>query len=290
MKHDIVIIGAGPAGMTAAIQLERYGLDPILLEKDQVGGLLRNANLVENYPGFPNGISGPDLIVLFEKQLLQNDGMITYDEVTRLDLDGDQFIVQARRNIYHAHIVVVATGTKPRPFPIEIPAQLKNRVFSEVWPLQEVYGKKVVIVGAGDAAFDYALNLAHRENTVIILNRGNSSSCLPLLCERASRNPVITCREQVVVQCIEPGTPDGLRLITDHYSLLTDYILFAIGRQPAMDFLMESVKLQEQRLVEDGKLYFIGDVRNGQHRQTAIAAGDGLRAAMQIYAKVRNDL
>jgi thioredoxin reductase (NADPH) len=235
MKNDIVIIGAGPAGMATAIQLKRYGLDPILLERNQVGGLLRNANLVENYPGFPNGIPGPRLIALFEKQVQRNGAEVTYDEVTCLDFDGDQFLVQAWDNVYRATYVVVAAGTKPKPFPIEIPTQIRDRVFSEVWPLQDVSGRKIIIVGSGDAAFDYALNLADRENTVLILNRGSKSSCLPLLRERASLIPAVTYREQITIQRIDPGaSSDFLRLITDRCSLFTDYLLFAIGREPAM--------------------------------------------------------
>jgi len=291
MKNEIVIIGAGPAGIAAAVQLKRYGLDPVVLERDQIGGLLKNANLVENYPGFPHGIAGPKLIALFEKQLHLIDAILTYDEATSLDFDNDHFIIEARNNSYPANNVVVATGTKPRPFPIEVPTTARHRVFSEVWPLRDVSGKQIVIVGAGDAAFDYAMNLASRENTILILNRGADLSCLHLLWERASHMPSITYRERVTVQSIEHEAPlDRLRLVTDHYSLITDYLLFAIGRQPAMDFLTERVKIQAQRWVEDGKLYFVGDVHNGLYRQTAIAAGEGLRAAMQIYAKVRNDL
>ncbi|MDP3185920.1 MAG: NAD(P)/FAD-dependent oxidoreductase, partial [Anaerolineales bacterium] len=276
-----------PAGIAAVIQLKRLGLSPILLEKDRIGGLLRNANLVENYPGFPHGIPGPKLVALFEKQMRRIGVEVTYDEVTSLDFDGTRFLVHTKCNTYPASRIILATGTKPKPFPIEIPAQAKDRVFSEVWPLRNVRGKQSVIVGAGDAAFDYALNLASRENTVTILNRSHETVCLPLLRERASANPSITYQEQTAIQRVETDVPTGrLQLFTDNCSLITDYLIFAIGREPQMDFLSEHVKLQAQRLVEDGKLYLVGDVHNGPFRQTAIAAGDGLRAAMQIYANL----
>ncbi|MDP3185374.1 MAG: NAD(P)/FAD-dependent oxidoreductase, partial [Anaerolineales bacterium] len=178
-KTETLIIGAGPAGIATAIQLKRFGLPPILLEKDRVGGLLRNANLVENYPGFPNGIPGPKLIALFEKQTRRVGAEVTFDEVTRLDYDGEVFLVDTTRNTFSAKYVIVATGTKPKPLPIKIPAQVEGKVFSEVWPLAGVKNKRILVVGAGDAAFDYALNLASRENTVTILNRSHETVCLP---------------------------------------------------------------------------------------------------------------
>jgi thioredoxin reductase (NADPH) len=282
---NVLIIGAGPAGITTAIQLKRCGLTPILLEKDRVGGLLWNANKVENYPGFPDGIPGSKLVALFEKQIQRIGVGIMFDEVYRLEyING--WLAETKQTAYRPDVVVIATGTKSKPLPVKVPDQVKNRVFSEVWPLLNARNKHIVIIGAGDAAFDCALNLS-RKNLVTILNRSTEASCLPLLWERARANPAISYQEQTSLQHIERDTVTGsLQLFTDGSSLATDYLLFAIGREPQLEFIINSVKRMERKLMECGKLYFVGDVHNGIFRQTAIAAGDGLRTAMQIYTQV----
>lgn len=285
ISPSVLVIGAGPAGATAAVQLQRYGLKPLLLERWRVGGLLWNANLVENYPGFPTGIPGPKLAILLERHLQHWNIPVWREEVTCLDYDGG-WRVEAGGRIYTPAVVVVASGTQSNPYPLEIPLEAQERVFSEVWPLRNVRKRTVVIVGAGDAAFDYALNLAGRGNTVTILNRGAKTKCLPLLFVRAVDCPLITYLEETTLQDIAVEALDGGLLVSTSAGILrSDYLLFAIGRRPRLDFLSESVKRQATKLTQDGKLYLIGDVHNGLFRQAAIAAGEGLRAAMQIYAK-----
>lgn len=284
----IIIIGAGPAGIAAAMQLKRYGLEALLLERERVGGLLWNANWMENYPGFPNGVTGPKLIALMEKQMKRLGVTVTREEAVRVDLQDNSLIVERRKSEYAADVVVIATGTKSNPVPDVVAPGARDRVFTEVWPLLETEERRIVIVGAGDAAFDYALNLSKRRNSVTILNRGGDVKCLRLLFERAAREPRIEYRPRMTVRRVEADLTAGrLRVRCEAQGgvefLAADYVLFAIGRRPNLDFLSESVRRRERELVESGRLYFVGDVRNGMFRQTAIAAGDGLRAAMQIW-------
>jgi thioredoxin reductase (NADPH) len=288
----VVIIGAGPAGIAAAIQLQRYGIPVALFEKERIGGLLWNANLVENYPGFPNGVSGPKLVTLFEKQLERTGVDVVFDEVRMLDVVKNVPIVETCSNAYRPRVVMVASGTKPSPFPLEIPANVQNRVFSTVYPILHARGKHTVIVGAGDAALDYALNLS-RHNTVTILNRNKDTPCLPLLWERARACAAISYRDEIAVRQIvasESGNSLTVRCESSGGESIVagDYVIFAIGREPQMDFLSARIKEREIALLEHGQIYLIGDVKNGLFRQTAIAAGDGLRAAMQIYTTWRN--
>jgi len=159
-------------------------------------------------------------------------------------------------------------------------------------PLLAETEKHIVIVGAGDAAFDYALNLTKNRNSVTILNRGRDVKCLGLLWERAKVDSAIEYRAETPVSAVEVdetgNTISGagrLRVQTEAGEFIeADYLLFAIGRVPQTDFL--SAELVNQNVKG---LYFVGDVRNGLYRQAAIAAGDGLRAAMDIYFKMNSE-
>ena len=280
-SEEVVIIGAGPAGMTAAIQLKRYGIPFILLEKERIGGLLWNANLVENYPGFPAGVSGPKLVGLIEKQMERVGVEVTFDPVVRLRYNKAGFRIETLQTEYHARYVIVASGTKPLPFPLAVPMKVQNLVFSDVCRLSGKANKQIVIIGGGDAAFDYALNLTKNRNSVTILNRGRDVKCLRLLWERAMADSAIAYRAETPVSSVEfDETVGRLKVRTEAgESLNADYLLFAIGRIPQVSFLPDEIL--SNRL---DSVYFVGDVKNGRFRQAAIAAGDGLRAAMEIYS------
>ena len=117
-QEKLTIIGAGPAGISAAIQLKRHGIDPLLLEKGNVGGLLRNAWSVENYPGFPEGISGQELVRLFEEQLKKTNVRTVFEEVLSLDMKNGTFLLETPSRTFSSEKVVLATGTKPKEFPL----------------------------------------------------------------------------------------------------------------------------------------------------------------------------
>ena len=285
-QTDVIIVGAGPAGITAAIQLKRFGIPYLLIEENRVGGLLWNANLVENYPGFPTGVSGPKLVGLFEKQMKHNAVEVIFEKVVCAGRSNELFVVETQSGTYLANFLVIASGTKAMPFPIFVSDEMKGHVFSDVAHLLDVTRRHIVIVGSGDAAYDHALNLVRNENCVTILNRGQDVKCLPLLVERARLQPAIKYRDEITISRVELDRTGRLviycRTRPSVEQIQADDLIFAIGREAQQDYFSGNLREKESELTSACKLYFIGDVRNGLMRQTAIATGDGLRAAMQI--------
>ncbi len=284
--EQVILIGAGPAGLATAIQLKRFGVHPLIFERDQMGGLLRNANFVENYPGFPQGITGLDLVDLFIHQTKNLGIDVTNEEVTELCYEKGSFRVRTRRKSYASKRVVIATGTKPLHFKhLPIPEDISDKVFYEVKGLLQVEGKHIVIAGSGDAAFDYALNLG-RKNRVTILNRSEQTKCLPLLWERVQKVADITYKNNMEINQVSEDLAGGLCLDCHNtegtLQLHADYLVGAIGRKACLDFLADELLQQAQELQERGVLHIIGDVKNGIYRQTAIAVGDGVLTAMKI--------
>ena len=282
-----MIIGAGPAGLTAALQLKRFGISALVFESTKIGGLLHNANLVENYPGFPRGVRGGKLVDLLRKQTEHIGVEVIAERVVSLDYNGEIFFAKTDKNEYCAEISIVASGTKPRKFDDALIAEdAKSRVVYEVYDLLDVKNEEIIIVGAGDAAFDYALNLARNDNSVTILNRGKNIRALGLLVERVQKDKHIAYLDNAQIRRVTVAGERGLRVeVSDQENVEireASFLLGALGRIPIVNFISEEIHQKEDELVAHKILYFIGDVRNGIYRQTAIAAGDALRAAMEI--------
>lgn len=288
---DVLIIGAGPAGIAAALQLKRFGLNPCIFEEFRPGGLLWNANRVENYPGFPGGIAGPDLVRAFLDQIQGIE--IIQEPVTELTWENAYFHAKTPRGSFTARFAIIASGTKPCHFSgFDIPQELHTRVAYTIYDLLNAAGNKIIIAGGGDAAFDYAINLA-RKNTVIILNRSKRVKCLPQLWDKAQSCASICYRSGTVITSLAVQPPGGMTVECSsprgQIEYQADYLIGAIGRVPQLDFVSASVLEQSSELVKKGILHFVGDVKNGMFRQTAIAVGDGVRAAMQIQQVVKEN-
>ncbi len=276
--EDVVIIGAGPAGVSAAIQLARFGIKPLVFEKNAIGGLLRNANRIENYPGFPDGIRGLELVELIERQGKKWAINIQYDEVLELD---KSLRIKTRNCELRAKFVIIASGTKPVIFDdFVIPDSAKKSIFYEIYPLRDARSCNIAIVGGGDAAFDYAINLS-KNNTIMIFNRSSKIKALPILQSRVSSCSKIQYHDNMSLRKIEQSGAGRLRLSFENAEARfeADALMFAIGRQPELGFA--------DNRIESENVYYCGDVRNGDYRQLAIACGEGIKAAMQICEMIR---
>ncbi len=285
--RDVAIIGAGPAGIAAAIQLNRYGIEPLLFEQGEVGGLLRNAHVVENYPGFPEGIAGPELAGLMRDHLGRCGAGVRFEKVVSLDHRDGRFLLRTAGGEFACRVAVVASGTEPRKIPgLAIPDDIMARVLYEVHTIRDIRLNKVAIIGAGDAAFDYALNLSGR-NEVTLLSRGAAAKCNRRLWEKAStslhishlRNvaarKVVGQAGRLLISCAHLDRPD----VT---TITADYLVIAVGREPATHFFSRGLAEQAAYLTLADRLYMIGDVKNGLYRQAAVSVGNGVEAAMRM--------
>ena len=295
---EVSIIGAGPAGCAAALQLKRLGIDSLLIEKERVGGLLLNANLVQNYPGFPTGITGLELSRLLGEHLARLNVEVLNAEVTELHYlnssaqPGGTLLLTTTKGEFRSPIVVVASGTRPRRLTaLAIPDEAVHRVLYEIYPILATRGKRIAIIGGGDAAFDYALTLASLKNEITILNRTSRRKCLPSLWRQATQEENIAYEENVQVVGLT-STGHGLLIqcrkgSNSPVSMQVDYLVIAAGRSPHTDFITERTKEIIPHLVCHRRLYLVGDVKRGIYRQVAIAVGDGVYAAMKIGNALR---
>ena len=289
-RVNVAIIGAGPAGAAAAIFLKRAGLEPLLLERDEPGGLLHEANLVENYPGFPDGIPGEELASLIAKQLQRLEVRLIKASAKKVGISDRDFETITDEGSFISNAVVIATGTEPRKTDIPGADTVSDELLVygvSMLATEQVDGKRLAVLGGGDAAFDYALNLSDRGGSVTILSR-SEPTCLALLAERARERGI-----EVIVGCDIVGiaeTSAGVVINCDSEAglneIVCDLAVVAHGREPRLDILDHDLRdrINAAHPPETGVpgLFLAGDVARGKNRQAAIAAGDGVLAAMMI--------
>lgn len=186
-RNKVTIVGAGPAGIAAAIYLKRADLQLVIFEKDEPGGLLKNAYLVENYPGFPSGIKGVKLVEHFIEHLHKMGVSITKSEVKHVSPYDDKFLIETDKGYLISSTVIIATGTSPRKLEITGSKSIEGlRLFYDPYSMSQVEigtKKRIVIIGGGDIAFDYALTFLSLGHKVTIISR-SEPTCLSILLKR----------------------------------------------------------------------------------------------------------
>ncbi len=289
MLHEVAIIGAGPAGVACAIQLKRSGIKPVVVEKSRIGGMLYEANLVENYPGFPNGIPGYKLAELMKLQFESEDIQTVDGAVSDVEFASGTYQLKVGSRKLYSKVLVVSTGTKPKFF-----TGLKGNgslISYETERFRNVKRKTIVIIGAGDLAFDYALRFG-QYNRIILLNRSSKVKCIELLRLRCNSLKHFSYFEKTVVVSAFECVPGKIRLDCiqngNAISFKADHVIGAIGREQNTDFVLRNSTCRLKELRMSGKLFIIGDAANGKYRQASVAAGDGVKTAMKIRTKLMN--
>lgn len=259
--------------MMAAIQLKRSGKNVIIIEKNELGGLLRNANWVENYLGFPEGITGGKLVTHFINHLDTHHIPVIHQAVSEIKKDTTLKVI-TQKETYETRSVIIATGTTPRKLNLPGEDTATNLFYERVdfcKARQNNDFKKVIIIGGGDVGFDSALNLRLQEATPIILTRGKTC-CLPLLKKRAEAQNIEYHQDITFQEIKRQG--NQITVICDGQEFTGDAILVTIGRNPS--------PMKTNDLGEAQGLFFTGDVKNGIKRHVQIATGDALSTALEV--------
>ena len=297
-NYDVVIIGGGPAGLSAGIYTARARLSSLLLEKEIIGGQVLNAELVENFPGFAEGISGYDLTQLMHQQAAKFGLETLTAEVTGIELQHGQKIVKTSEGDFAARAVIIAGGSKRQKLGVPGEEEFTGKGVSYCATCDAVFFREqpVAVVGGGNAAITEALHLARFATRVIVIHRRNQLRATRILQERAFSEPNIEFLWDTTVDKIE-GENQVKQIGLNHVpsgeksTLEVNGVFIAIGFKPDTNYLKGILPLDnighiitnENMETEIPGVFAAGDIRHNSGRQAITAAGDGATAA--IYAE-----
>jgi len=302
--HNVVIVGSGPAGYTAAVYAARAGLAPVVIAGSvTAGGALMNTTDVENFPGFPEAVMGPDLMDKMREQAEKFGAEVVWDDAERLDLSGDvKTIVTGGEETYLARTVILATGSAYRELGLEDEKRLSGRGVSWCATCDGFFfrDQHVAVVGGGDSAMEEATFLTRFASKVTIVHRRDSLRASKIMAERALANPKIDFAWNSVVTGISGDQQVAGITLTDTVTgeareLPVTGIFVAIGHDPRTDLVKGQVDLDDEGYIRvEGRstrtnlsgVFACGDVVDVDHtyRQAITAAGSGCSAALDAQA------
>jgi thioredoxin reductase (NADPH) len=277
----IAIVGGGPAGITTAIQLFRCGHEPVIFEKNKLGGTLREARRIENYPGHPQIVSGEKLASEFEKRVREMKLHVRKKEVASITRKKGKFELLTGKKAEEFDCVVICTGTVPKKagFPGETKLKNAGLLFygiSGIGQLDKI--KSTCVVGGGEAALDYALNLADRRIKVTIIHRTEPRGIKSLLDEARKEKKISWLKGKVLKGEIKNSK---LVVFLTSAEKQFDIVLVAVGREMRLPKL---TGIDPEKNVPGFKI--AGDARRGKLGQVAFAVADGLTAALELDARL----
>lgn len=301
--YDTVIIGGGPAGLTAAIYAGRFRLKALLFEKLAIGGQIAVSELVENYPGFPDGISGSELVELFKKQALKFGTKVLLTDVRKIEKIGDIFYVDTEYGRVRSWTIILATGADPAKLPVPEEEKFRGRGISYCATCDAAFfkDKTVAVVGGGDTALHDALTLSKFAEKVIVVHRRKELRATKILQEACFSNAKISFElEYIPIHVLGEKKVEGLEIenvITkEHKVLKVDGVFVAIGEKPNTELVKGLVEMDERGFIKANEkmetivagLYAVGDARNTPLRQVVTACGDAAIAASEVDKYIKN--
>lgn len=297
MEKDVIIIGGGPAGLTAAIYCSRAMLSTLVLEEQSVGGQMVFTTDVENYPGFPEGVMGPELGSLMEKQAKRFGTEISYESIKNIDMTNKKVVTD--RNEYICKVLIIATGASPMKLGLEKENELTGKGISYCATCDGAFfrGQDVAVVGGGNTAIEEAIFLTNFAKTVYIIHRRDKFRAEKYLQEKALRNEKIKPVWNKIITKLHgdeflTGITTRDVLTAEEQVLDISGLFIFVGYKPRTDLLKGIVEIDENGYILVNELrqtsvnwiFAAGDCVKKPYKQIATAVGDGCTAAMSAIA------